>query len=430
MTVKYEKVEENKVKLTVSVEKEMFNKGLDVAFKKVVKDISVPGFRKGKVPRNIFEKKFGVESLYEEAINYVINDEYPKAVDEAKIEPVAQPEIDVDFENMGKDKPFTFYATVVVKPEVKLGQYKEIEVKPLSKEVTAEDIEKETKQLLEQHSELVIKEADAELGDTVVIDYEGFIDDKPFEGGKATNHSLKLGSNSFIPGFEDKLVGIKALEERTITITFPEEYHAEDLKGKEAKFKVKCHEVKALEVPELDEELIKELNRENINTVEELKEDIKKNLTTKKETEAKNHMIDTVVDTAAKNADINIPEEMIESETDVMLKDSEQRLQQQGMNLDLYLKYTGGTIEGLKEQLREQAVKRIRYNLTLEQIAREEKIEASDEDIEKEITQLAQNYNMPVEQVKSFFPDTSHLEQDIKLRKAVDFLVDNVKEID
>src|SRR5690554_1481870 len=218
MTVKYEKVEENKVKLTVSVEKEVFNKGLDVAFKKVVKDISVPGFRKGKVPRNIFEKKFGVESLYEEAINYVINDEYPKAVDEAKIEPVAQPEIDVDFENMGKDKPFTFYATVVVKPEVKLGQYKEIEVKPLSKEVTAEDIEKETKQLLEQHSELVIKEADAELGDTVVIDYEGFIDDKPFEGGKATNHSLKLGSNSFIPGFEDKLVGIKALEERTITI--------------------------------------------------------------------------------------------------------------------------------------------------------------------------------------------------------------------
>lgn len=430
MTVRFEKVEENKVKLTVTVEKEIFNKGLDEAFKKVVKNINVPGFRKGKVPRFIFEKKFGVESLYEEAINYIISKEYPKAVEEAKIEPVAQPKIDVDFENMGKDKPFTFYATVVVKPEVKLGQYKEIEVKPLSTEVTDEDIEKEINMLLEQHSELVVKEKEAELNDIVIIDYEGFIDNTPFAGGKATNYSLKLGSKSFIPGFEDQLVGIKALEERTITVTFPEDYHAEDLKGKEAQFKVKCHEVKALEIPELNEDFIKELNRENINTVEELKEDIKNNISKRKETDAKNHVIDTVVDTAANNAEINIPEEMIEAETDIMLKDTENRLQQQGINLDLYFKFTGSTLEGLKEQLREQAIKRIRYNLTLEQIAKEENIEVTEEDINEEFNRLAQTYNMPVDQVKSFFPDTTHFKQDIALRKAVDFLVENVKTID
>ena len=260
MTVKFEKIEDNKVKLTVTVEAEEFNKGLDAAFKLVVKDVTVPGFRKGKVPRLIFEKKFGVESLYEEAINYVINNTYYDAVNEAKIEPVAQPVIDADFENMGKDKPFTYFATVVVKPEVKLGLYKGIEVKPLSQIVTDEDIENELNNLLTQHSELVLKEAEAENGDTVVIDYEGFKDDKPFEGGGATNYSLKLGSNSFIPGFEEKLIGIKAEEERTIELTFPEDYHAEDLKGQDVIFKVKCHEVKTLEVPELNEDFIKELN--------------------------------------------------------------------------------------------------------------------------------------------------------------------------
>lgn len=430
MTVKFEKIEDNKVKLTVTVEAEEFNKGLDAAFKLVVKDVTVPGFRKGKVPRLIFEKKFGVESLYEEAINYVINNTYYDAVNEAKIEPVAQPVIDADFENMGKDKPFTYFATVVVKPEVKLGLYKGIEVKPLSQIVTDEDIENELNNLLTQHSELVFKEAEAENGDTVVIDYEGFKDDKPFEGGGATNYSLKLGSNSFIPGFEEKLIGIKAEEERTIELTFPEDYHAEDLKGQDVIFKVKCHEVKTLEVPELNEDFIKELNHENISTVAELKTDITTKLTTKKETEAKNHLIDTVVDTASNNAEINIPEEMIENETEAMINDTAKRLEQQGMNLDLYLKYTGGTKAGLHEQFKGQALKRIRYNLTLEEIAKTENIEVTEAELEAEFTKLSESYNLPVEQVKSFFPDTLALEQDIKLRKAVDFLVDNVKEIE
>ncbi len=430
MTVKLEKVEENKVKLTVTVEAEEFNKALDVAFKKVVKEINVPGFRKGKVPRNLFEKKFGVESLYEEAINYLIPKVYPDAIKEADITPVAQPVIDFDdFANIGKDKPFTFYATVVVKPEVKLGLYKGIEVKTLSTDVTEEDVDNEIKRLLEQHSELVIKEEGAELEDTVIIDYEGFVNDVAFEGGKATNYSLKLGSNSFIPGFEEQLVGIKAGEERTINVKFPEDYHAEDLKGKDAQFKVKCHEVKTVEVPALDDEFVKELNRDNINNVSELKEDINNKLKTRKETAAKNHIIDTVVDTAATNAEINIPEEMIEAETEEMIHNASHRLEQQGINLDLYLKYTGGTKEGLHEQFKGDAIKQIRYNLTLEAIADAENIQVTEEELEKEFAQIAEVYNMPIEKVKAAFSNTKDIEADIKRRKAVDFLVDNAVRI-
>lgn len=430
MTFKLENIEENKVKLTCTVDKDQFNEALDYAFKKVVKDINYPGFRKGKLPRNIFEKKFGVEALYEEAINYLIPKVYPKFVEEANIEPVAQPQIDFDYENMGKDKPFTFYATIVVKPKVKLGQYKGIEVKPLSTEVTDEDVDKEIANLLKQHAELVVKEDAASLNDTVVIDYEGFKDGVPFEGGKAQNYSLKLGSNSFIPGFEEQLVGIKANEERTIQVTFPEDYHAEDLKGKACEFKVKCHEVKSLNEPELNDDFVLELNRENINTVEELKADIKSKLINRKEAEAKNHIIDTVVDVASNNAEINIPQEMIDYEADMMIEDAKRRFEQQGFSFDLYLKYTGNTQESLHEEYKANAVKKIRYNLTLEQIAEEEKIEVTEEDLEKEFAQLAEKYQMEIEQVKSFFPSTKELELDIKMRKAVDLLVYNAKKVE
>ncbi|QVK19022.1 trigger factor [Mycoplasmatota bacterium] len=429
MTVKVEKIEENKVKLTVTVEAEAFNEALDVAFKKVVKEVSVPGFRKGKIPRNLFEKKFGVESLYEEAINHIIPKVYPDAVLESKIEPVAQPNIDVDFETIGKDQPFTFYATVTVKPEVKLGDYKGIEVKELSTEVTDEDVDAEIKKLLDQHAELVVKESEAENLDTVVIDYEGIKDGVAFEGGTAQNHSLKLGSNSFIPGFEEQLIGIKAGESKTINVTFPEEYHSEDLKGQEVQFNVTCHEVKTLEVPAFDEDFVKELNRENINTVDELKEDVKNTLTNKKETEAKNHIVDTVVDTAANNAEINVPDEMIKAETDRMMHDATKRLEQQGINLDLYLQYTGGTKEGLQEQFKGEATKQIRYNLTLEKIAEVENIEVTAEELDEEFEKMAKAYNMPIDQIKAAFPDTTDLEDNIKIRKAVDFLVENTSRI-
>lgn len=425
MTVKVEKIEENKMKLTVTVSEQQFNEALDEAFKKVVKEVNVQGFRKGKLPRNIFEQRFGVESLYEEAINYLLPKAYPEAVEEAKIEPVAQPEIDVDFENMGKNKPLTFFATVVVKPDVKLGQYKGIEVETLSKDVTEEDIDSEIKKLLEQNAELIVKEAEAVLGDTVVIDYEGFKDDVAFDGGKAENHSLVLGSNSFIPGFEEQLVGIKPGESKTVNVKFPDEYHSEELKGADAIFNVICHEVKTRELPELNDDFVKELNRENINTLDELKADLKATLTTQKETAAKNHLIDQAIDKAANNAEVNIPQEMIDSEADKMLQDAGQRLEQQGINLELYLQYTGSTKEGLLEQFKGEAVKRIRYSLTLEQITKEEDFAVTEEDINKEFEEISKMYNISVEQVRAAIPNTSEMEQEIKNRKAVDFLVEN-----
>ena len=424
MSVKVERIEENKVKLTVTVSAEEFNKALDDAFKKVVKDITVPGFRKGKIPRNMFEKKYGVESLYEEAVNIIIPNVYPDAITEAKIEPVAQPEIDFDFENIGKDKEFTFFATVVVKPEVKLGDYKGIEVEELSTEVTDEDVDAEIKKLLDQHAELVVKEKEAELDDTVVIDYEGFKGEEAFEGGKADNYALKLGSNSFIPGFEDKLVGIKAGESRDIDLTFPEEYHHEPLKGAEVVFKVHCHEVKSREIPELNDEFVKELSQEGIETVEQLKADAKDKLTKQKETEAKNHLIDTVVDQAATNAEINIPQEMIDAEAQKMLDDAGKRLEQQGMNLDIYLQYTGGSKEQLLEQFKDEATKRIRYHLTLEAISVAEGVEVSDADIDEEYEKIAKNYQTTVEQVRNAIPNSEMLVGDIKIRKTIDFLVE------
>lgn len=425
MSVKVEKIEENKVKLTVTVNAEEFNKALDYSFKKVIKDVSLPGFRKGKVPRPIFEKKFGEAALYEEAVNYLIPMSYPLAVEEANIDPVAQPEIDFDYESMGKDQEFTFYATVVVKPEVKLGDYKGLEVTELPTEVTDEEVTAEVNKLLDRHAELAVKDEAAEDGDTVVVDYEGYKDGQPFEGGASTNYSLKLGSNTFIPGFEEKLIGIKAGEDRDIDLTFPEEYHSEDLKGANVTFKVHCHEVKTRVLPELNDEFVKELEMENIETVEALKSDALTKLKQQKETDAKNHLVDTLVEKASENATINIPQEMIDAESDKLMQDAEQRLSQQGVTLDLYLQYTGGTREGLQEQLKTEAVKRIRYNLTLEAIANAEGLEVNEEDLTKQFEEIAKAYNVSIEQVKAAFPNTQDVEGEIKVRKAIDFLVDN-----
>lgn len=429
MNVKLETIEENKRKLTVTVEAESFNKALDVAFKKVVKNVELKGFRKGKVPRKVFEMRFGEAALYEEAINYLIPIEYPKAVEQAKIFPVAQPEFDVDFESIGKDKDFTFTATVVVKPEVKLGDYKGLELTELPTEVTDEDIDSEIDKLLNRHAELVVKDGDAEGGDTVVIDYVGSIDGVEFEGGSAKNHSLKLGSNTFIPGFEVQLVGIKAGEDRDVIVTFPEDYHAEDLQGKEAVFKVHCHEVKERILPELDDEFVKDLELEGIETVEQLKEDARKRLTEQKETAAKNHLIDTAVELASQNATINIPDEMIYEEAHRMLHDAEHQLQNSGISLDLYMQMTGQTHDQLVDQFKGDAEKRIRYNLTLEAIADQEGIEASEEDINNEMEKIAEQYNVSVEQVKKLYSDTSSLAYGIRLQKAMDFIVEHANKV-
>jgi len=425
MTVKVEKVETNKVKLTMTISAESFDKALDSAFKKVSKTLSVPGFRKGKVPRKMFEQKFGVEALFEDALNMVLPREYSQAVVAEGIQPVADPAWDIDWENMGKGKEVVAVATVVVKPEVELGAYKGLEVEAMSSDVTDEDIQAELNSLLEQHAEVVVKEGAVAEGDTAVIDFEGFKDGVAFEGGKGENHSLVIGSNSFIPGFEEQLIGLSAGEEKEITVTFPEEYHAEDLAGAEAMFKVTVNDVKVRELPVLDDEFVKDLDREGINSVEELKADLTANLKARKEEESKNHIIDSVVEKATENAKFEIPAEMIEAEVEQMVREADQRFQGQGFNLDLYFQFTGSDMESFRAQLRPEAEKRLSYNLTLEAIVKAENLEVTQEEIEGKLEEMSGSFGRSVEELKAMLPSLDLLANDLKVQKAVDFIVEN-----
>ncbi|MCB5933451.1 trigger factor [Caldibacillus thermoamylovorans] len=428
MSAKWEKLEGNQGKLTVEVDAETFNKALDQAFKKVQKQLNVPGFRKGRVPRQIFEQRFGVESLYQDALDIVLPDAYSNAIDETGIEPVDQPEIDI--EQIGKGQSLIFTADVTVKPEVKLGEYKGLEVPKVNTEVTDEDVEAELKELQKRHAELVVKEDEpAEQGDTVVIDFEGFVDGEAFEGGKAENHSLEIGSDSFIPGFEEQLVGVKAGDEKEVQVTFPEEYHAEELAGKPAVFKVKVHEVKQLVLPELDDDFAVDVDDE-VETLDALKEKIKNRLKDEKEHAAKHEVENAVIEKAAENAEIDIPEVMIDNEVERMVKEFDQRLQQQGLNLELYSQFSGQDIDSLKETMREDAEKRVRVNLTLEAIVKAENIDVTEEEVEKELQNMAEMYNMPVEQIQQILGSTDGIKEELKFNKAVQLLVDNSKTVE
>ncbi|SFM06174.1 trigger factor [Gracilibacillus orientalis] len=426
MTAKWEKQEGNVGVLTVEVDADKLDSALDQAFKKVVKEVQVPGFRKGKMPRGMFEKRFGVESLYQDAVDIILPGEYTNAIEEAGIEPVDQPEVDI--EQIEKGKNLIFTAKVTVKPEVTLGDYKGLEVEEVSTEVTDEDVEEEIKKQQEQQAELVVKEdGEIENGDTAVIDFEGFVDGEAFEGGQADNHSLEVGSGSFIPGFEEQLVGKKAGEESEVEITFPEEYHAENLAGKEATFKVKIHEIKAKELPELDDEFAKDVDEE-VETLDELKEKTKKRLQEQKENEADSNKREELVQQASDNAEVEIPEAMVQSELDRMLQEFEQRLQSQGMTLDMYFQFSGQDEDALKQQMKEDAGKRVKTNLTLEAIAVSENAEVTDEDVEKELESMASMYNMEIDQIKQALGgNTGALKEDLKFKKAIDILVDNSK---
>ncbi|MDR6122167.1 trigger factor [Bacillus sp. SLBN-46] len=425
MTVKWEKLEGNQGVLTVEVSAEEVNKGLDAAFQKVVKTVSVPGFRKGKMPRGMFEKRFGVEALYQDALDFILPEAYGNAIDESGIEPVDRPEIDI--EQMEKGKELIFKATVTVKPEVKLGEYKGLEVEELDANVTDEDVANELKTLQERQAELVVKEeGTAENGDTVVLDFEGFVDGEAFEGGKAENHSLELGSGSFIPGFEEQLVGVKAGESKDVEVTFPEEYHAAELAGKPAVFKVTVHEIKGKELPSLDDEFAKDVDDE-VETLDALKEKIKTRLVDSKKHEAEHHLRDTVVEKAAANAEVEIPEVMVTNEVNRMLQEFEQRLQTQGMNLELYFQFSGQDENALREQMKEEAQTRVKVNLTLEAIAKAENLEVTDEDVEAELEKMAGMYNMTVDMIKQALGGSEGIKSDLKLKKAVDFLVENKK---
>ncbi|AEH46985.1 trigger factor [Parageobacillus thermoglucosidasius] len=425
MSVKWEKLEGHEGVLTVEVDAKKVDEGLDAAFKKVVKNITVPGFRKGKVPRVIFEKRFGVEALYQDALDILLPEAYAKAVEEAGIEPVDVPKIDI--EQMEKGKNLIFTARVTVKPEVKLGQYKGLEVEKMDATVTDEDVENELKRLQEDFAELVVKEdGKIEKGDTAVIDFEGFVDGEPFEGGKAENYSLEIGSGVFIPGFEDQLVGMKAGEEKEIEVTFPEEYHAKELAGKPATFKVKVHEVKAKQLPALDDEFAKDVDDE-VETLEQLKEKIRARLEETKKNEAETALRDAVVEKAAENAEIDIPEVMVKNETDRMLREFDQRLQMQGLNLDLYYQFSGQDEAALREQMKEDAEKRVRVALTLEAIAKAENIEVTEEEVNEELEKMAKAYNLEVEKLKELLGNLEGVKEDLKWRKTIDFLVEHSK---
>ncbi|KMY47307.1 trigger factor, partial [Bacillus sp. FJAT-27445] len=422
-TCQWEKQEGNEGVLTVEVDAETFKTALDDAFKKVVKQVSIPGFRKGKIPRGLFEQRFGVEALYQDALDILLPVEYPKAVEEAGIEPVDRPEIDV--EKIEKGESLIFTAKVTVKPEVKLGDYKGLGIEKDDTTVTDEDVQNELKALQERQAELVVKEEGAvEEGNTVVLDFEGFVDGEAFEGGKAENYSLEVGSGSFIPGFEDQLVGLEAGAEKDVEVTFPEEYHAEDLAGKPAVFKVKIHEIKAKELPELDDEFAKDIDEE-VETLAELTEKTKKRLEEAKENEADAKLREELVLKASENAEIDVPQAMVDTELDRMLKEFEQRLQMQGMNLELYTQFSGQDEAALKEQMKEDAEKRVKSNLTLEAIAKAENLEVSDEEVDAELTKMAEAYNMPVENIKQAIGSTDAMKEDLKVRKAIDFLVEN-----
>ncbi|AZV44615.1 trigger factor [Peribacillus asahii] len=428
MSVKWEKQEGNVGVLTVEVDVETVNAGLDKAFKKVVKQVNVPGFRKGKMPRPLFEKKFGVESLYQDALDEILPEAYANAVEEAGISPVDRPEIDI--EKMEKGENLIFTATVTVKPEVKLGNYKGLEVEKFDTTVTDEDVEAELKKQQERQAELVVKEEGAAVaGDTVVIDFEGFVDGEAFEGGKGENYSLELGSNSFIPGFEDQLIGLEAGAEKDVEVTFPEEYHAAELAGKPAVFKVKVHEIKAKQLPELDDEFAKDVDDE-VETIAELKEKTKAKLEHDKKHEEEHFIQNAVIGQAVEGAQIDLPEVMVSNEVDRMMQDFAGRLQQQGLNLELYFQFSGQDEAALKGQMKEEAEGQVRTSLVLEAIAEVEKLEATEEDVEAELAKMASMYNMEVDAIKKALGNLDAIKGDLQIKKAIDFLVENSKTVE
>lgn len=430
MKATWEKIEKNLGVLEVEVDAERVAAALDKAFNKVVKKANVPGFRKGKVPRPIFESRFGVESLYQDAIDILLPEAYGEAVEQTDIFPVDRPEVDI--EQFAKGQSFIFKAKITVKPEVKLGDYKGLEVPVQKAEVTEEELSAELARLQERHAELVVVEEEAAAnGDIAVIDFDGYVDDVPFEGGKAERHSLELGSNSFIPGFEEQVVGMSTGDFKDVEVTFPDEYHAENLAGKKAVFKVKLHEIKRKQLPALDDEFAKDVSE--FETLEEYKADLKAQLESRKQDELKGLRENAVVDKAAANAEVEIPEAMINSEVENMVRDFDTRLRQQGMNMDMFLSFSGQTREDLQNQMKGDAEKRVRNNLVLEVIAKQENIEVSEEEVNEELATMAEAYKRTPEEIRSILAangSLGSLSEELSLRKTIDFLVSNSVEVE
>ena len=426
MSVKWEKTGKTSGELTFEISQEEVKKGLDQAFKRVKKNLRVPGFRKGHVSRVVFDQFYGEEALYEDALNIVLPEAYAAAVKEAGIDPVGQPQITPV--SMDKNKPWKMKATVSVKPEVKLGDYKGIEVPKQSTRVLVKDVDAELNKRREQNAELVLKDGKAAKGDTVTIDYTGTIDGKPFDGGSAQNYSLELGSGTFIPGFEDQLIGHKAGDDVDVVVTFPEAYGAKDLAGKEAHFATKIHEVKSKELPKLDDEFAKDVD-DSVESLDELKDKIKKDLKKHKEEDAKDAIQDAAIKGAVENATIDeVPQAMIDEDVQNQLNQYLGNMQRQGIDPQTYFKLTGTTEAQLSEQLAKGAAERVKTNLVLEAIVAKEKLDASADEIKQEIKDLARDYNMDEKVVRRSLSDDM-LKHDIAIRKAIDLVADKAKQV-
>lgn len=389
MSVNVERLSENSVKITIDVTTEEFDVALDKAFAKVVKEVKADGFRPGKMPKTIFIQRYGWESLYNDALQFVFEETYPKAIMEAKVYPTNEPKVDLDFSTLKKGSGFTYTAEVDVWPEVHLGEYKGIKVKPMSTRVTKKDVDAEVKKVLESKVENVIKEDPAEKGDTVVIDFEGFVDGVAFEGGKGENYGLELGSNSFIPGFEDQLIGTKTDDEVDVNVTFPKDYHA-NLAGKKAVFKVKVHEVKQKVYPELNDDLVKELDIKDVETVDAYLEYTKGQLKKNKTTAAENHMASALLEAVCKNSYAEFPESLIQSEVEYQVKNVEKQAKQYNLPVDVLLQYSGiQSIDDFKKGAEENARKSFLQELVIDEIIKLENIVATAEEIENQYRGLA-----------------------------------------
>lgn len=425
MTATFEKTATNEGVLTFSIPQEEIQQGLTIAFNKVKGNLNVPGFRKGKVTRQVFNRMFGEEALYEDALNAVLPKAYDAAVAEAGLEVVAQPKIDV--KSMEKGQEWVITAEVTTKPEVKLGEYKNLTVAKQEREVTDADVEERLNQKRNQQAELVVVEEAAKEGDTVVIDFEGFKDGVAFEGGKGENYSLELGSGSFIPGFEDQLVGAKAGDDVEVKVTFPENYQAEDLAGQDAIFKVKVHEVKVKELPELDDEFAKDVDDE-VETLDELKAKIREELTATKASQAQEAVHDEALRKAVENAEVvELPHVMVHDEVHRAMDEFLNNMQRQGISPEMYYQLTNSTEADLHKQFEQDAELRVKTNLVIEAIVKAENLEVTEEEIEKEIAELAETYNMPVDQVKRLLT-TDMLSHDITMKKAIDLVTSTAVE--
>ena len=428
MSLQVENLEHNMAKLTIEVPADEFAKAMTEAYKKNKNKISVPGFRKGKVPQTMIEKMYGPEVFYEDAANIIIPNAYEKEISEHKeVEVVSQPEIDVT--QCKKGEPFIFTAVVALKPGVELGKYKGVKIDKIDRKVTDEEIDKEINREREANSRTItVEDRPVKDKDITIIDFEGFVDGEAFEGGKGENYSLTIGSGAFIPGFEEQLIGANKDEEREIKVTFPEDYHAEELKGKDAVFKVTVHEIKEKELPELDDEFASEVSE--FDTLAEYREDVKKKLTEKKEQEAKTKKEDAVIEAIVKDSRMDIPEAMIDTQARQMAQDYAGRLQQQGLSLEQYFMFTGMDKDKFLEQMRPGAQKRIESRLVMEAVAKEEKFEITDEEYDHEIDRMAEMYQMEADKLKDMVGEyeKEQIIEDLKMQKAVNFVVENAKE--